>query len=181
MIPTPQQLRDEIEGGPLSLALAPFWGDVFPTEPEPAVEDTSAHARWERLVPRFGKLTGDAIYGIQDVFNSVLTGRFVTSYMIYRGQFAGMLASVTLILATKSETVQAKWRPVLTLVPAEDVQVDVRNIADILDAAVTDELMSAELVADIKDGSPVPCSRLTELGWTGVTADLLQQARVLES
>lgn len=179
MIPTPQQLKAEIEGGVLAPALAPHWGNVFPAEVEPPVEDTQAHARWVRISPRFGLLTGDGIDGLLATLNDPGLGRTRPEYLIPRGKFAGLLAGIAVGLANKPEAVQNKWRTVLSLTPAGNELVDVRTVAGILDAAVGDGLLTPELAADIKDGSPVACSRLAELGWTGVTADLLNTARGL--
>lgn len=67
MTPTAKQLRAEIESGPLAADLAPFWADVFPAEPEPPLVDVGGRARWERIRPRFGSLTPDAVFHILDV------------------------------------------------------------------------------------------------------------------
>lgn len=84
---TAADLKAGIETGPLAAALAPFWADVFPHEPEPsdvplptkteppAADESEAAAalraewaawqtrqRWERISYRFGLLTPDACH-----------------------------------------------------------------------------------------------------------------------
>lgn len=109
-MPSPAELKTEIESGPLAAALAPAWAKVFPTEPEPTLGDFAepdrqgkyirAHARWNRIKDRFGKLTPDGAFEVRAVLaDATLSSRRVPRKMSLadlpaRGFAVGSIAAV---------------------------------------------------------------------------------------
>ena len=174
---TADQIRTEIETGPLAAELATFWGDVFPTEPEPPADDP-ARPRWERISGRFGQLKPDAAYDLCRVLTDP-TRRTRATPGVSRGSFLAALAPLAIALAGKDAATQQKWLPVLNLATGGDDEVNIArpDLQAMFDLAVADGLMSADLRAYLATGPALPCSRADELGWVGLTPDLIAVAK----
>ncbi|MFO0801462.1 MAG: hypothetical protein U0804_28690 [Gemmataceae bacterium] len=104
---TAADLKAEIESGPLAAALAPFWADVFPAEPEPDPADAPAHARWSRISYRFGMLTPDACFGLLAVLHDGT--RRSKPFPIAVGSFATFLAGRGLLRKIKAAVADANY------------------------------------------------------------------------
>lgn len=82
MIPTHDQLRDEVLKGPLSAQLAPHWNNVFqPPDADPPIPadsgDHEAMWKWKATcasnavkAQRAGRLTSDGAYDVAAVLHS---------------------------------------------------------------------------------------------------------------
>lgn len=185
---TAADLKAEIETGPLAAALAPFWADVFPTEPEPPAADRpegiddgspawaawQARQRWERISYRFGRLTPDAAFGLLAVLHDGT--RRSRPFPIAVGSFTTFLAGRGLLRKIKAATTNATYpeavRDICDLVAtvtlaAPDRQVDPADpqTAGMVGALVTAGIATADDAAALAAYCARPCSRLAELGW----------------
>ncbi len=163
-VPTPAQLKAEIEGGPLAADLAAYWTDVF--EPHPTKQ--------EELAYREGKLKPDAAFEIHRILTDP-TRRTRTLKTITRGAFLAAVAPMALALPTLSETKQQQWTLLLSLLTGgnDDVDITRPQVQQMLDLALSDGLLTSEQRTALTNGGTVACSRAEELGWeidTGLVA-----------
>lgn len=201
---TPQQLKTEVETGPLAAALAPFWAGVFPAEPEPPAPEppqappgdpawaayeaaVQSRLRWERIRGRAGTLTPDAAYGVLAVLGDG-TRRSRPAPMPV-GDFAVFLAGRGLLRPIKEAAANPLRPPavrdvcdlVATLVTASpDRVVDPASpaVRDMMGTLVAGGLVGPADWDAWLAACRRPCSRLAELGWA-VSAGDLQAARAL--
>lgn len=182
---TPADLKKEIESGPLAAALAPFWADVFPDEPQPAEEDGPAVARWGRIRHRFGSLTPDAVYGLLQVLNDpngsscprpISVPAFV-AFLAGRGLLRRIKAA--LAAGVLPGPVLDACDLITTIVqssPEQTIDPEAATTAAMIEALKAGGLAGDEDQAAFVTACMKPCSRLERLGWT-VGADDLQAAK----
>lgn len=197
MIPTPAAVKKEVESGPLAAGLAPPWAAVFPTEPEPpgaalppmpknpqnpqSVAEWAAYQtrmRWERIRGRFGQLTPDGAAGILAALAAPTRTRDLS--VMPRAAFMAAIAPTAVTAAAAGDAVRLKWFELIRLAVTGDldtVNAGRVELQRLFDAAVKDGLMTAAQRAALQPAGTVPCSRLDELGWTGVTVDLIAAAK----
>lgn len=98
-----------------------------------------------------------------------------------RGTFLAAIAPLAIAAVGAADAVRTKWATLLNLATGGDDEVDVTRpeLQGLFDVAVADGLMTAKQRDALKDAGRVACSRLDELGWTGVTADLVLQAKAV--
>lgn len=185
-MPSVAELKTEIETGPLAAACAPFWAQVFPTEPEPA-QDSPARARWDRIKFRFGTLEPDGAFGVLAVLNDPARGRTrlepirVSAF----AQFAAARGFLVNVQTTAADAgANASIRNIcallmLTIQGASDRSIDPNDAptVDMIDALVAAGVASADDKAALLAACTVPCSRLDELGWQNVTIEAVQAAK----
>lgn len=166
-VPTPADLKAEIDGGPLAAELAAWWSDVF--EPHPTKQ--------AQLAYREGKLKPDAAWEIARVLNDP-SKRTKTIKLISRGAFLAAIAPMALVIPTLAEAKQKQWTLILDMLTGGNDEVDITrpNVQLLLDAAVGDGLLTSEQRAGLANGGTTTQSRAEELGWT-VTSDLVAQAK----
>lgn len=200
MTPTPAEVKTEVESGPLSVRLAQHWAAVFPTEPEPpnvampkaplnrgdpaSVNAWAAYQtrkRWERIQGRFGYLTPDAAAGIVSAMMAPTRTRDLA--VMTRAAFLAAIAPTAVTAAAAGDAVRLRWFELIRLAVAGDldtVNAGRVELQKLFDAAVRDGLLSAAQRDTLRTAGTVPCSRLDELGWTGVTTDLVVQAKAVK-
>lgn len=175
---TPQQLKTEIETGPLAQELSGPWSDVFPVEPEPPVDaPQEAKDRWARINHRFGKLTPDAVYGILQVLNA---GTQSMPQRTTVATFTRFLASRGLLRKLKAgATVAGPIGDICDLIvtitnSAPESKVDPADpeVMAMIDAVVMSGIATADDKAAFLAVCSQPCSRAQVLGWTITEQDL---------
>lgn len=189
MKPTAQQLKDEIEKGPLSESLATPWSNVFPTEQDPRL--VSAHPvqqRWERIKFRFGLLTPDAIFDIEKILNdpSLRSKKFPMAVATFAKFLAGRGLLRKIKAAVTDPAVPDRIKDICDLVdtltksaPDRTIDPNLPEEAGMIAAMIASGLATAQDGAAFNVAVSAPCSRLAELGWQ-INADLLQQAKQIQ-
>lgn len=178
---TPQQLKTEIETGPLSQELAGPWGNVFPTELQPSQIDPEitqeTRDRWERIKHRFGKLTPDGIYDLLRILNTKTRSK---PQQITVAAFTRLLAGRGLLRKLKVEaTQQGPVGDICDLIvtitnSAPESKVDPADpeVLGMIDAVVMSGIATADDKTAFLTACSQPCSRAEELGWTVTESDL---------
>lgn len=164
------ELKAEIEQGPLSLELAPYWSKVF-DDPEPLRT---------KLLGRQGVLKPDAANDILTILNDS-TKRTRSINRVSRGAFIAAVAPLSIAVAQLPEVRQKYWTLLLTLLIGGDEEVDTSRpqIGQIMDAAITDGILTEQQKAAIQAmGGTTTQSRLSELGWS-VTIEQIQAAKAV--
>lgn len=150
-MPTPAELKTEIETGPLAADLAPFWADVFA---EPG---------------RAGRLKPDAAFAIHQILTDPTRATKPGAVVMSRGAFLSVLAGFAPALATKDAVTQSKWGLLLNLATGGDTDVRVSRpeIQGLFDLAVAERLIGQAVRDAMRAPTSVPCSRSEALGWNG--------------
>lgn len=170
MLPTPAQLKAEIEGGPLAEELTSFWADVF--GPHPTKQEAMAY--------REGKLKPDAAWEIHRILTDT-SRRTKTIKTITRGAFLAAAAPMALALPNLSVTKQQQWTLLLNLLTGgnDDVDITRPQVQQMLSLALQDGLLTQEQRAVLVDGGTTTQSRTDELDWQ-ISPDLIAQAKGAE-
>lgn len=169
MAPTPQALKEEIESGPFSGELSPYWADIFtphPTRPE--------------VDSRVGRLKPDAAFEIHRILADPARRTKVLKYLA-RGDFLAALAPMVLVLPTLSEAKQKIWERLLNMLTGgnDDVDITRPSVQALLDVAVSDGLLTTQQRAALVNAGSSTRSRNDELGWGQWAISLLDEARLL--
>lgn len=171
MTPTAAQLKQEVESGPLALELAPFWADVF-DDPEPLRT---------KLLHRQGMLKPDAAYEIHRILSDS-SKRTKANKLVSRGAFLASLAPLSSVIATLPDVSFKAWSLVIQMAVGGDDTVNLEHpsIIGLFDSAVSSGLITEQQKdAILSQGGTTNQSRLDELGWSGVTTDMIQQAKAV--
>ncbi len=195
MTPTPEQLKTEIETGPLAASLLPLWNGptaVFPSEPEPpvaplpgspldpddaaSVEAWAAYQtrqRWERIRSRFGRLTSATAHDVLEILRRPDgTTRDVPRVMALT-DLVGLFAPSE-VAAVFTHDRFPEFRDTVN----NQDHGGAKAMADLFAGLGVISAGSATAFATYANGEQsVPCSRLTALDWTGVDYDLLAAAK----
>jgi len=172
------ELKSEIETGPLATAMAPFWADVFPVEPEPPESaPQEAKDRWSRIQHRFGKLTPDAVYNLLSIFSAQtqsspqpITVAVFTQFLASRGLLrkikaaataAGPIGDICDLIVTISNSA-----------PGNHVDPSDQGVIAMVDAVVAAGIATSEDKTEFLAACSQPCSRLFVLGWAVTERDL---------
>lgn len=176
--PTPAELKAEVESGPLSAALLPFWSDVFQSEDEPAEDDEAGHARWDRIKSRFGTLTSDGAAGCLGVLRdparrtrTVAVGLPVfTNFLMARGLLKALIDGQG---HADPQVASVCWGVVLLIQGASDRAVDPSDpaTAGMVNALVAGGVFTRADADAFAAFCTRPASRLDELGWTVTVED----------
>jgi len=166
-VPTPAQLKAEIEGGPFAAELAPYWADVFTAHP----------TLGSKLAYREGKLKPDAAFAI----HRILTDRTRRTHVlktVSRGAFLAAVAPMALALPDLSEAKQQQWTLLLNLLTGgnDDVDITRPQIQQLLDLALADGLLTQQQRSALVSGGTVACSRAEELVWD-ISLELVARAK----
>jgi hypothetical protein len=189
-VPTALQLKTEITTGPLAAGLADAWGNVFPTEVDPSLSPFHpVQQRYERIKDRFGRLTPDGAFDILKVLNNetLRSKAFPISMATFTKWLAvkGLLRKIknaptdpTVLNATVKDVCDLVGTMVLS---APDRLIDPleTETTTMINVLVAGGIVTSEQKAEFLTYCTKPCSRLSELGWTGVDYELLTQAKAL--
>lgn len=200
MTPSATDVKNEIVNGPLAVRLAPLWASVFPVEPEPpdvplptaakkqndpaSVAEWAAYQsrkRWERIHGRAGQLTPDAAADILATLTAPLRVRDLN--VLSRAAFLEAIAPTAITAAAAGDAVRLRWFELIRLAVTGDldtVNAGRVELQKLFDRAVTDGLMTAAKRESLRPAGTVPCSRLDELGWQGVSVDLICCAKMVK-
>lgn len=173
---TPQEIKNEILAGPLSVQFAAHWQGVFPSEPRP--EGGPELDRWNRIAHRFGKLTPDAIFGLKEVFSRKVRTRPMpttvaafTRFLAHRGLLRkvkeqssapGLIGDVCDLIVTITNSASEN-----TVDPSDP------TIASMIDTVVQAGVASNADRDAFLAACSRPCSRAEELNWSVTGQDLI--------
>lgn len=200
-MPTPKELRAEIETGPLARELAPFWADVFPLEPEPenVAKPEEAenrgneqkwaawrlHEKWQRGLGRVGLLKPDATYAIEAILRNPAAGRtkafpmklssllqFLTKRRILKRLIDGQNHA-------EAGAASVCCNLVLQMQSGADREVDPDDAAvqEMIAELLQTGLVGEEDLAAFSAACTRPCSRLDELDWSVNLAQIEEAKR----
>lgn len=178
MIPSLAQLKNEIETGELAVECAPYWTKVFDDQ---ATHSPEWWAQKQHLVQhRQGMLMSDAANDINTILRDT-TRRTKPNNIVSKGTFSSAIAPLCSIIAGLPEVEFKSWQLVLMLATAgsdESINLGRPQIIGLFTQAVNANLITQEQATAILNlGGTVPCSRYEELGWEGVTNEMIQEAK----
>lgn len=171
MTPTLSELKAEIQSGLLASECAAWWSDVF-DDPEPLRT---------KLAFRQGLLKPDAAFEIHRILSDS-SKRTKANKLVSRGVFLASLAPLSSVIATLPETAFKAWSLVIQMAVGGDDTVNLArpSIVGLFDSAVSSGLITEQQKdAILSQGGTTTQSRFDELGWSGVTTDMIQQAKAV--
>lgn len=194
VVPTPLELKTEIENGPLKDELAPFWSDVFADDfTNPTIEEGETQAdydsrllRWlerkDRLMSRQGMLKPDAIWEIMTRLNDpTRVDKVVTE--VSRSVFVAIVMPLTLKVAQiENATIRSKWELRVQLITALGDVINLANpmVQGLFTDAVNDGLMTQDIVNLIMSlGGVSKQSQCSYKGWANVTQNQIHEAKMV--